>query len=106
MSSGVLVGLSGMVIVSGSLHVRPAQRAAYLDTCRDVVEHARSAAGCLDFAICADLLDPGRVNVSERWSSVTAVEAFRGAGAGDDQSWMLVGAEVSQFEVVAEQRLT
>lgn len=79
-----------MVIVSGFLHVRPAQRAAHLDTCRDVVEQARSAAGCLDFAISADLLDPGRVNVFERWTSVAAVEGFRGAGPGDDQSSMLV----------------
>jgi hypothetical protein len=28
-----------------------------------VVEKARRADGCLDFAITADLLDPGRVNL-------------------------------------------
>lgn len=98
-------GLSGMVIISGSLHVRPAQRAAYLDRCRTVVEQARSAPGCLDFALSADLLDPGRVNVLERWSSAAAVEDFRGDGPDDDQSALLVGAEVDQFTVTAEQRL-
>jgi quinol monooxygenase YgiN len=42
-----------------------------------VVEQARGAAGCLDFAITADLTDPGRVNIIERWDSQAAVEAFR-----------------------------
>jgi hypothetical protein len=31
-----------------------------------IVERARGAAGCLDFAITADLIDPGRVNTFER----------------------------------------
>jgi len=106
MSPGCRAGLSGMVIISGSVHVRPAQRAAYLDTCRPVVEQARCSPGCLDFALSADLLDPGRVNVLERWSSVAAVEAFRGEGPAEDQAAVLVGAEVSQFEVTAEQALT
>ena len=99
-------GLSGMVIISGSLHVRPAQRAAYLDSCRSVVEQARSSPGCLDFALSADLLDPGRVNVLERWTSLTAVEDFRGESPADDQPVPLVGAEVDQFEVSAGRRLT
>ena len=94
------------MIVSGFLHVRPHLRAAYLDGCRAVVEQARSSPGCLDFALSADLLDPGRINVLERWTSVGAVEEFRGTGPADDQSAVLVGAEVSQFEASAEQRLT
>jgi quinol monooxygenase YgiN len=42
-----------------------------------IVERARGAAGCLDFAITADLIDPGRVNTFERCESKAAVEAFR-----------------------------
>jgi quinol monooxygenase YgiN len=42
-----------------------------------IVEEARRAIGCLDVAISADLLDPGRVNIFERWESQTALEAFR-----------------------------
>ena len=34
-------------------------------------------AGCLDIAIMADLLDPGRVNLFERWESQAAVTTFR-----------------------------
>jgi quinol monooxygenase YgiN len=95
-----------MVIVSGYVHVRPHLRAAYLDGCRAVVEQARSSPGCLDFALSPDLLDPGRVNILERWVSVEAVEECRGTGPADEQSAMLLGAEVSQFQVSGEQRLT
>jgi hypothetical protein len=34
-----------------------------------IVERARRAVGCLDVAICANLVDPGRVNSFERWES-------------------------------------
>jgi hypothetical protein len=41
---------------------------------------ARITAGCLDFALSADLIAPGRINVLERRESQAAVEAFRGSG--------------------------
>ena len=56
-----------------------------------VVEKARQADGCLDFAITADLLDPGRVNLFERWEKQAAVEAFRGSGPSNKQ-----GAAISR----------
>ena len=71
-----------MIVVSGHLTVDPAERASYLDGCREVVALGRAAPGCLDFAISPDLLDAGRVNVYERWESQDAVEAFRGMLAG------------------------
>jgi quinol monooxygenase YgiN len=58
-----------MVIAAGHITVEPQQRESYLAGCVSVVEHARRAAGCLDFAITADLLDSGRVNIFERWES-------------------------------------
>jgi quinol monooxygenase YgiN len=66
-----------MVIVGGHITVDPEQRESYLAGCMSVVEKARRADGCLDFAITADLLDPGRVNLFERWESQAAVETFR-----------------------------
>ena len=95
-----------MVIVSGSVSVRPEDRRAYLATCAPVVEQARAAEGCLDFALSADLLDPGRINVFERWQTQDAVHAFRGAGVGDDQSAKILGADVREFDVTAERALT
>jgi quinol monooxygenase YgiN len=68
-----------MVVVAGHITVHPEQRDSYLAGCMSVVEKARRADGCLDFAITADLLDPGRVNLVERWESQAAVESFRRA---------------------------
>jgi quinol monooxygenase YgiN len=56
-----------MVIVAGHITVEPQQRESYVAGCVSVVDKARGAAGCLDFAITADLIDPGRVNIFERW---------------------------------------
>ena len=71
------------IIVSGTLHVAPAQRAAYLEARVPILEHARQAPGCLDFSLSADLLDPGRVNVYERWRSREDLLAYR-SGSGPD----------------------
>ena len=69
-----------IVIVAGHIMVDPEQRESYLAGSMSVVEKARRAAGCLDFAITADLLDPGRVNLFERWESQAAVKTFRKRG--------------------------
>ena len=88
-----------MVIVAGQLVVDPEQRARYLATCTDVVEQARRAAGCLDFAISADLVDASRINVFERWESRAAVKAFRGSGPSDEQRDAMLSASVSEYDV-------
>ena len=96
----------GMLIVAGHLNVDPAERAAYLEGCREVVELARAAEGCLDFAISADLVDPGRVNVCERWESQEAVEAFRGDGVSGDQAAAIKVASVAEYGAVEERVLS
>lgn len=92
-----------MVIVAGHLVVDPDQRDNYLTGCVDVVRRAREAPGCLDFSLSADLLDPGRINIFERWESQAAVEAFRGGGTSDEQGAMIVSAAVCEYGV-GEQR--
>jgi quinol monooxygenase YgiN len=96
----------GMVIVAGHVVVDPDEREAYLQGCRDVVEAARRTDGCLDFAISADVLDPARINVYERWESQEAVEAFRGAGVGDDQAAAIRSASVAEYGAVEERVLS
>ena len=66
-----------MVIVAGHITVEPQQRESYLAGCVSIVEKARGTPDCLDFAITADLIDPDRVNIFERWESQAAVTAFR-----------------------------
>ena len=60
-----------MVIVAGHITVDPEQRESYLAGSTSVVEKARRADGCLDFAITAGLIDPGRVNLFELWGVAT-----------------------------------
>ena len=95
-----------MVIVAGHLIVDPEQRAAYLVDCVRVVEQARRAPGCLDFAITADLLDPGRIDIFERWASQAAVEAFRGSGPSDEQGAAILTASVAEYDVADVRSLT
>ena len=95
-----------MVIVAGCLFVEPSQRDSYLVGCKAVVPRARRTTGCLDFAISADLLDPSRIDVFERWVSQAAVDASRGSGPGDEQRGSIMSASVSEYDVGDERRLT
>jgi quinol monooxygenase YgiN len=52
------------IIVSGTLHVDPQSREAYLRARVPILEHARQAPGCMDFSLSADLLDAGVHHVS------------------------------------------
>jgi len=88
-----------MIIVAGHITVEPQQREAYLAGCVSVVDQARRAAGCLDFSITADLIDPGRINVFERWESQAAVEAFRGSGPSDEQGAAVLSASVAEYDI-------
>jgi quinol monooxygenase YgiN len=95
-----------MVIVAGHVVVDPTARDDYLSGCVDVVRQARRAAGCLDFALSADLVDPGRVNIFERWESQAAVEAFRGSGPSDEQGAAIVSASVAEYDVDSQRNLS
>lgn len=94
-----------MVIVAGHVVVDPKERDDYLSGCVDVVRQARRTAGCLDFAISADPVDPGRVNIFERWESQAAVEAFRGSGPSDEQGAAIRAASVAEYDVEGERSL-
>lgn len=88
-----------MIIVAGHLVVDPDGRAEYLAGCVDAVRAARAAPGCLDFALGADLLDPARVNVLERWTTPEALAAFRGGGPDDGQLDAIRGFAIDEFTV-------
>jgi quinol monooxygenase YgiN len=95
-----------MLIVAGYLVVDALQRDSYLEGCRTVVRQARVSPGCLDFAISADLIEPDRIDIFERWKSRVALDEFRGSGPSDEQQGSIVSASVCEYEVGSEQRLT
>ena len=88
-----------MVIVSGTIYVRPGKREAYLAASMEAVAAARSSPGCLDFIVAADPIEPDRVNVYEQWESEAQLEAFRGDGPGGDLTSDIVKADVSRHQV-------
>ena len=94
-----------MVIVAGHVVVDPEERDDYLSGCLEVVRQARRAPGCLDFSLSADALEPGRINIFERWESQSAVEAFRGSGPSDEQGAAILAASVAEYDVGDERSL-
>jgi len=90
-----------MIIVSGSLSVEPTARDGYVASCAPIVQQARAAPGCLDFVLSSDVIDPGRVNVYERWESEKDLEAFRGSGPEPEQRVQIQDAQVRKYRVSA-----
>lgn len=90
-----------MIIVAGRLQVDAVDRDQYVADCLAVVQQARSAPGCLDFAISADLVEPDRVNVYERWESDADVEQFRGSGPDPGQTAQIRDAQVRRYRISA-----
>ncbi len=90
-----------MLIIAGWLQVDPEARLRYLAGCAEVVTLARAAPGCLDFALTADLLDPARINVYERWNSDDELHAFRGSGPDSGQTEQIRAAEVLKYRISA-----
>ncbi|WP_326552061.1 putative quinol monooxygenase [Micromonospora sp. NBC_01813] len=94
-----------MIIIAGTLRIEPADRDSYLATCQPVVTAARSAPGCLDFSLGADLVEPDRINVHERWESEADLLTFRdqgpadGSGPSGEQLAQIRDAQVWRFEV-------
>lgn len=95
-----------MIIVAGHLMVEPTQRESYLVGCLSVVQQARRSPGCLDVAITADPVEPGRINVFERWESQPAVVAFRGDGPSDEQGAAILVASVAEYDIAQVRTLT
>ncbi len=88
-----------MIIVIGHLEVRPADRDRVVRLSADAVRQARDTAGCIDFAVSADPVDPGRVNVAERWRTRTDLARFRGAGPDDGLGELIRGYAIDEYEL-------
>ncbi len=90
-----------MLIIAGHLEVDEADRDGYVADCQTVVEQARAATGCIDFSITADSLEPGRVNIFERWESDEQLESFRGSGPDSGTQARVRHAEVRKYRISA-----
>lgn len=94
-----------MVIVAGHLVVDASDRERQLAALVPLLEQARVAPGCLDYSMSADLLDPARIDILERWESRAALEAFRGSGTSEDRDAAIVSACVAEYDVADVRQL-
>ncbi|MEM6430702.1 MAG: antibiotic biosynthesis monooxygenase [Deinococcota bacterium] len=89
-----------MVIVSGKLYIYSDKREAFLASSQAAMIQARQTAGCYDFVVAADPLEPNRVNIYEAWNSEEALTTFRGEGPSDNLSLLIQRVDVKQYAVV------
>lgn len=55
--------------------------------------------GCLDVAICGDLVDPGRVNIFERGESQADAETFHSSGSDTEQHPAMLTVSVQEYDI-------
>lgn len=65
------------MIIAGPVYVDPDRRNTFVEGHRAIVVQARAYPGCLDLAITADGVEPGRVNIFEMWESEEQLDTWR-----------------------------
>jgi quinol monooxygenase YgiN len=93
-----------MLIVAGHFEVDPADQAAFVASKVDAMKRTRAEAGCLEYAMTADPLDPTRVLLFERWADQASFDAHMAglATAPKSDGPAPKGFTVSIFDVAAE----
>ncbi|MFI6167603.1 putative quinol monooxygenase [Nocardia sp. NPDC051052] len=91
-----------MLIIAGYTEVDPTHRDALVSAFHDLLSRCRSAPGCLDCAITADPIDPGRVNILERWDTPENLEARRAIADAPDPGIPIKNNHVMKYTVTDE----
>ncbi|MFC4591782.1 putative quinol monooxygenase [Sphaerisporangium corydalis] len=93
-----------MLIVAGKGYVEPEHRHALLAGLEASVREARAEPGCLDYVVAADPVEPGRVNVYERWVSEDHLAAHLATMARPGRPTPAVlGMEIARYEISGSQ---
>jgi quinol monooxygenase YgiN len=99
-----------MVIVAGAFEVDPEQREAFLAGRLDGMRASRAEAGCLEYTLSADPLDPGRVVLFERWADQASLDAhlaaMQGAPPPPAGGVAPTSASITVYDVSGERSLT
>jgi quinol monooxygenase YgiN len=64
-----------VVIVAGTFTVDPARRAEFLEGRLESIRASREDAGCLEYTMSADAVDPGVVRLFEMWPTQADLQA-------------------------------
>jgi quinol monooxygenase YgiN len=88
-----------MLIIAGWFSVAPKDRDKFVEGHGDLIRRARAAPGCLDLAVSADSVDPGRVNTFEFWESDEKLNAWREVANPPAQFTEFLGGDVQKHEI-------
>jgi quinol monooxygenase YgiN len=96
-----------MLIIGGRIELDPARRDEYLAAAEQNMRDSRADAGCIDYVMSADPLEPGRVYLFERWESkehlAAHLERARAAqGSRQGPPVPVLSSELRQYEIAAE----
>ena len=67
--------MAAQIVITGWIDYEPTERADVLKHFSEVARISRREAGCVDYAVTADLDDERRVRVFEHWVSESSLEA-------------------------------
>ncbi|WLD94640.1 putative quinol monooxygenase [Alkalihalobacillus sp. AL-G] len=87
------------VIIAGWFKVDPNKRDEVVKAHEDLVKRARSAPGCMDLAITADPVDPGRVNNFEFWQSEEDLDSWRAVANPPKEITPILGGEMQKHKI-------
>jgi len=88
------------IIVAGSLMIKPTYREEFLLQSCEAILQARANESCIDFSVCADSIEPNRVNIFELWHSKQSLNAFRQAGNNQAIFNLVESFSVNEYEVI------
>ena len=98
------------ILVTGTIDLDPASRDTFIAAAVRMMEASHAEEGCEHYAFTADLQDPGRFHVSERWVSMEALNAHEASPHMAEfmlemGSFSLKGASVIRWEGATPTRM-
>ena len=89
-----------MLIIAGSFAIDPSMRDQAMAAAREMMVETHKEPGCIDYTFSADLTNPARFYIFERWESQAALEKHFATPhmARFQQEFPKVGAHDFKFE--------
>lgn len=95
------------IIIAGHLLVDPAKRDEALQQTIEGMQATHAEAGCVAYAFSADLIDPAKILLFEKWESAEALASHGKsehlkAMQGQMGGWGITGVEILKYEIASE----
>jgi quinol monooxygenase YgiN len=93
-----------MLIIAGTFEVDPDRRDEFIAQKEAGMRASRAEAGCIDYVVSADPLEPGRAYLFERWESKEHLAPHlarmrAGAGTTDPDAVPPLAVDIQQYEI-------